>query len=316
MSASGKFFAIGKPQWQVACNLGVNCATSFLVLALGSGRDHSTTSWSAKSIETRAGMGWRRARESIDKLIEGKILVSNGQASRPRYKIAVPSAEELIWLPNELVIGAGNEVPPVARLKQVRDIELLRMFIALYGEQDLPGDGGLPRSLIRDEYEREQIATHGQFVFWGFRLKTGNAWHNGPFDSKKIPRGELWPKIRALQDLGLLTTAIYLAESADDDADLLHALSGDQAAEAAYDAGWNAIYGKEGYAPHKSEGFDRVAPVLAHLKNVAMVGVYRLHYRPKTARTSAWYAQHVEQCRRFEELYRSIFGAVEVPKCA
>ena len=33
---AGNFFAIGKPQWQAACKLGLNPAVAFLVLAVTS----------------------------------------------------------------------------------------------------------------------------------------------------------------------------------------------------------------------------------------------------------------------------------------
>jgi len=103
MSAKGKFFAIGKPQWEQACQLGINVAVTLLVLAMGTGHDNRTTAWSAKAVESRAGIGWRRARDAINTLITAGILVMVKKGARPRYKIKLPDdSDQLIWLPSEL----------------------------------------------------------------------------------------------------------------------------------------------------------------------------------------------------------------------
>lgn len=311
MSAQGKFFAIGQPQWDAVCKLNINAATALLVLASGTGRDNRTTSWSAKAVETRAGIGWRRANDAIALLVASKIVTLAKKGNRPRYKIEMPDdPAKLIWLPSELVTGAGAEIPPVARLKQSRDLDLLATFVALYAHHDLTGEGGLPRNLVCAVYDREQLATHGQFVFFGFRYKTGTAWHSGPFEkyrSDPKEKSRVWDHIGLLTKLGLLECIAYLAESADADADLIHALSGDSYAQAAAEAAQMSVACKD-YLVHKSENFDFSIPVFSHMTNAAVVGVYRLRYRPKTTKTAAWFAKHVEQCKAFENIYSNIFA--------
>jgi hypothetical protein len=313
VTAKGGFFAIGKPQWNAACTLGINQAAALLVLACGTGHDNSTTSWSAKAVETHANMSWRRANLAIPSLIDSGLLVKTRKGMRPSYKIAVPAKlEDLIWLPNEIVTGAADETPPLARIKQTRDADLLRMFVSLYGEHDLPGDGGLPRWLIRGDYDREQIATHGQFVFYGFKRKgAGTAFHQGPFEQYRGSGEKLWPHVDQLTALGLLEPIVYLAESAESDSELIHALTGDEHARSAYKAAQAATECKAGYVAYRSDDYDFTIPVFAHMKGVTVVEVYRLRYRPKTTRTAAWYAEHVKQCEKFQRCYTDIFGSVQ-----
>jgi hypothetical protein len=65
---SGDFFAIGKPQWAIACELGLNPAVAFLTLGRGTGRDNRSTAWSAEAVSKYSGMTWRRAKEAIHDL--------------------------------------------------------------------------------------------------------------------------------------------------------------------------------------------------------------------------------------------------------
>jgi hypothetical protein len=53
-----------------------------------------------------------------------------------------------VWLPNTLVDGAANEVPPVELLRQTRSLPALRLLIELYAAQFLPNYGGVPRDLL------------------------------------------------------------------------------------------------------------------------------------------------------------------------
>src|SRR5688572_13213702 len=119
----GEFFAIGVPQWAAACELGLRQAVALLVLARGSGRDNSTTTWSAEAVCNHSGMTWRRAKEAIALLEAQKIVVVEKDGARPIRKIARPEdVEQLLWLPNELVTGAGKEIPPVKRLREASDL--------------------------------------------------------------------------------------------------------------------------------------------------------------------------------------------------
>lgn len=316
MAAKGDFFAIGKQQWSAVCGMSLNHAVCFLVLARGTGRDNATTRWSAEAVFKHTGMAWRRASHAIKEL-DGTDLISSAtmKGKRPTRKLALPKdkdMEQMLWLPNALVTGAASEVPPIARIRQAQNLEHLQAFVELYGAHDLAGDGGLPRSLIRKPYDvREHICDLGQFVVYGFRSSDGMryCYTKGAlerFHGRKGTPNDAWAFLGALEKMGLLERVDYLAEGDSPDAELIHALTGDEAAEAAKDAA--ALLAEElpGGFRYEVENYDYALPVLKHLSGAAVVGVYRLTYRPHTRATAGWYARHIEACTAAESCYRAL----------
>ena len=77
-----------------------------------------------------------------------------------------------IWLPNALIDGVADEVPPLELVRQTRSLPALRLFIELYSEQFLPSFGGVPRELLKREFERLLVGERGSFVVWGLRRNT------------------------------------------------------------------------------------------------------------------------------------------------
>lgn len=313
MNAEG-FFAIGPKEWAKACELGLNPAVAFLVLARGTGRDNITTRWSAEAVQTHTGMAWRRAAESIGALESAKLASNTTEpGKRPIRKLAIPKdLDSALWLPNALVTGAGNEVPPVTRFRQAQNLEHLQTFIELYGVQDLAGDGGLPRSLVWAPYTRAKVCELGQFTVHGFTRAADSMRYchrTGPlarFDKRKKGDGDAWTCLTALERMGLLETVDYLAEGESADAELIHALTGDADAETARDAAALLASELPGGYQYEAERFDYVLPVFRHIAAPAVVGVSRLVYRPHTKLTAAWWAHHRESCERATAIYHAI----------
>lgn len=308
---SAGFFAVGKPQWAEACKLGLNPAVAYLVLACGSGRDNVTTRWSAEAVRTHTGMGWLRAKAALSELDAKQSIVASvtAKGGNPTRKLVIAKeADHWLWLPNTLLTGAGNEVAPIAKLRQSQNLEHLQTFIELYGLHDLAGDGGLPRSLVRAPFEREHICDFGQFRVYGFnRAEIRNCWDSGPLQRfakrKEGKEHASWMCLRALENMGLLQTADYLAESDSPEAELLHALTGDDDAIAVKDAAAELAAALPSGYKYEAEQFDYVLPVLRHIGNPAVVGVSRLTYRPHTKLTGAWYAEHREACASYAARY-------------
>lgn len=309
----GDFFAIGRSQWRAVCKIGLNAAIAFLVLARGTGRDNATTSWSAEAISRYSGTSWRRGKDAIAALLTSKSITQSGSRQRPRYKLAKPKdREDLIWLPNALVTSASDETPPVARLRQARETEVLELFIELYGEQDLAGDGGLPRSLLYMPYSRERIMDMGQFIVYGFNEDNQRYCRfNGPlkkYSGREHGSGSAWERLGVLNDLGLLEWITYLAEDGEPDGELIHALTGDDYAQGVQDALYAFLENLPEPFVFPAERYNFVVPVIRHMSKATLVDVCRLRYRPRTSLTSAWYAQHVRACREYTTLYRDIAG--------
>ena len=307
--SKGQFFAITREGWSRACELGLNPAVAYLVQSCGTGRDNVTTSWSAEAVANYSGMSWRRAKTAIETLVSAGETTQSGSRTRPKYKIhRSKKDEDLIWLPNALVTAASDESPPIYRLRQTRELEVLQTFIELYGEQDLAGDGGIPRRLLYQNYERSKIMDMGQFVVYGF-TRPEQIWcrYDGPlarFRGRK--EGTAWERLNAMQNLGLIEWVHYLAEDSEHDAELIHALDGDEHAEEVAECLSMATECLPGGFDYEAELYDVVVPVIRHIERAAVVTVARLRYRPRTSLTSAWYARHVESSREFADLYRRI----------
>ena len=76
-----------------------------------------------------------------------------------------------VWLPNALIDGAADEVPPVELIRQTRSLPALRLLVELYAVQFLPNYGGVPRDLLKVVFDRAKVGEQGPFVVWGFRSK-------------------------------------------------------------------------------------------------------------------------------------------------
>ena len=303
------FFAIGKPQWSAACDLGLNPSVALLVMARGTGRDNATTAWSAHAVERHSGMSWRRAHDAVGSLLVAKIATQTKKGARPSYKIEKPKEPAgLIWLPNEIVTGAGDEIAPVMRLRQTAEPEVLRVFVDLYAEHDLVGDGGIPRDLIYQVFDRELILNVGQYDVFGFNRPEHRYCNSvralSRFAATKKGAPGAWDYLTILENTGLLQRVDYLAESNKPDAELIHALSGDSYAQAVADAAQEFVDALPDCYQHGAERYLYALPVPRHMRNAAVVSVWRLHYRPKTKATATWLAKHAAACDQFAAMYR------------
>lgn len=280
-----------------------------------------------KWIFERLGKGGRVAKR--DRKV-GALLVQSGWLTEQpdgTFAIAPPPqiALDLIWLPNELVTGTGDELPPIELVRQMQDVMTLRLLIDLYHAQNLREDGGVPRHSMRLIYDRQQIGEQAQFVVWGFRPKHEGVWRDGltqPHHREKLTAEEKkagrnagvdWFRRTAqLHNVGLFEWMPYLVESADKSGEIIHpvGLAGfegieDRLGRAANDAGRAMV--TEGQRNWASEnGFTLLVPVPRHIENVQVVGIARLRYRPHTAMTAAWWAQLNENAEKHLAHYAAL----------
>jgi|SRR5271163_2730353 len=105
-----------------------------------------------------AGQDRARAERAV---AQGWLL----KAGEGQYSIAPHpgSAPDWIWPPNELVISAAGETPPIELIiiRQTQDVMRLRLFIDLYHAQNLRDDGGISRKITWEEYERMRSVSRG-----------------------------------------------------------------------------------------------------------------------------------------------------------
>lgn len=312
MSEQGSFFAVGKSEWDKACSLGLNPAVALLVMARGTSRDNATTTWSCEAISAHTGITWRRARDAVALLESNGLVGKEKGGARPIRTLKIDMEEgAAIWLPNELVTGAGRETPPVRRLREGRDVDPLRLLIDLYLEQELTGDGGIARTLLRSPFKRELICGWGPFDVFGFKRAESSLANGVGVLSRywKAKENVVWERVDALIGMGLLERIAYLAEGDDPNAELIHALDGDDHARDVAQAAREFAEALPGGFSYEAAEYEFTLPVMKHMKQAAVVGVYRLRYRPKTKRTAAWYGQHVTSCAEYAEQYRRLAAA-------
>lgn len=92
-SGRGGFFVISPDTWAAACNLGMNEAVAYLVLAQGTAGNNKTTSWSAEALHKYTGITWERGKGAIERLIQAGLLRygENHAPKRPRYELTSPA---------------------------------------------------------------------------------------------------------------------------------------------------------------------------------------------------------------------------------
>jgi hypothetical protein len=317
----GEFFAVGKPQFLKACQLGMNPAVTLLIMARGTIVDNVTTSWSAQAVFNHSGMARRRAQKAITELADAKLVKIVKGGTRPRYKLHKPKEDDLmIWLPNTLIDGAGKEVPPITRLRESCSVTMLQKFIELYGEQDLETDGGIPRSIAWVEFKRTKICPVGPFTLYGFEKSQTKASSNGIFaEFAKIEddsgnRGA-WTILSPLAEMGLLQYEMYVAESPDKESELIYPVNVDTNEAIDTLLNWLEERDAKGFTM-KAEEFEYHGIALDHIKQASMVGLLRLTYRAKTSKTSRWWARDCHMAEVMTGLVERICFKEEFQKCA
>lgn len=316
--SQGNFFAIGAAEFSKACELGLRPAVALLVLACGTQKDNSTTSWSAQAVFNHTGMAWRRATDAIDELVKADLVSVIKTGKKPRYKISKPAdMDSFIWLPREIIEGAGNETPPVRRLRERGDALLFQKFIELYSVHDLTADGGLPRTLVRINYDRVVLGPHGVFVMYGFKNKSATATSVGPLKSLTGIEDDdknkgAWIVLTPLQQMGLLEVVTYMAESRDHESELLYQVNDETCAAMTLLSFHLEQEGGQGFSRSLDAHLPLAGLAVRDLKDATMVGVYRLRYRPKTTKTTVWFATEQAQTERFVAGIQKLCGIENV----
>lgn len=332
----GHFFAVERGTWEHICDgLTFNSAIAFLVLASGSGADNITTSWSAKSVHTYTGMSRERATLAIQELQRHGFLECVKPGTKPQYKIKSPKIPkqktalklERIWLPNALVTGARNELPPLARLRATQDISLLRLFIDLYRAHNLLDEGGISRTVLYKDHERIEIGRRGQYVIYGFNAHGPTACmgsevlkrHYGGGDKKIM--AEFWERLTTLETYGLIKWVTYLCETdvagggelihpctydPDDESPTLEKQIGGAAHEAAEAIVHAMVEDGHGGADYRTQGVFQLVPVPQQYRQATLIDIALLTYRPRTSKTSVWRGKFESEGNHRLEEFRSL----------
>ena len=322
MNNNNGFFAVDKERFYRACDLGINQAISYLVLCNGTQKDNTTTSWSANAVETYTGISRGRTKKAINSLIENELITVIQSGTKPRYLVKEKhttkklDAESVVWLPSGLVVGVSGETPPIERIRQAKEIMVLRMFFDLYKVQNLIEDGGIPKDLIHKSYERKKLCEYGQYSIYGFRLKySSGTWNELTRPHKDESNGDLlWSRVRLLEDMKLIRIIPYLYDSDDEDGEPVHVIDSD-INDLAYNCSKGAVSkvitntGSDNIANEH----DIMIPVPRDKPNAAVVGIYQLVYKARTSMTDKWYVEEQEAKQEVMERFNELLAKVSPP---
>lgn len=314
----GDFFMVDQAKWASVCELGMNAAVAYIVLARFSAKNNRDTRASTNAVEHYTGIARGRAKKAIGTLVERGLAKQTQGGARPRYELIHSEEPFWIWLPNTLVDGAAGETPPIELVRQTQDLMCLRLFVDLYSQHSLREDGGVERRLTWARYDRSQVYEHGPFVIWGFertgpwvrRVGVTECHHEWDPKKQKHVAQAFFQRLDLLIALGLVEWIPYLYESENDNAEPIHPYGTGSTDSIEDRLGAAALAAAEAMVPDwKLEQLEPsllLVPVLRHRANVTMIGIARLRYRPHTRATSAWWAELHTECEKHLRVYEAL----------
>jgi hypothetical protein len=280
-------------------------------------------------------------RDTYDEIVRGKgkfnagsyrlaaagKLVARGllkQVGTREFVLAPTSAEpQWIWLPNAIVEGAADEIPPLRLLRQMQDVRRLRLFVAMYDSHDLANDGGISRTVLWQKHTLTKEGKRGASTIWAFeREGTSTVSTRSPLftiyaapgisgDAEEMALREFWAALAALEAVKLVEFVPHIFESDKPEAELIHSYAvscGEpwetELAAAAHEAGFCCL--SPGQQQWTIEQRRLLVPIPSHIDKLAVIGIARLKYRPQTRMTAAWFAKSKEQAEAFTPIYQEI----------
>jgi len=179
------------------------------------------------------------------------------------------------------------------------------LFVAMYDSNDLANDGGVSRAVLWQKYNAKKEGQRGASTIWAFErqgiatvstqspLFTIYAAPGVTGEARETAEKEFWDGLSALEALKLVEFIPHLFESDKPEAELIHAYALDigehwekQLAAAAHQAGFLCL--SDGQQQWAIEHDRLLFPMPSHIDNLAVIGIARLKYRPRTKMTAAW----------------------------
>lgn len=307
----GNFFSVELDAFYSACELGMNAACLYLVMAMGADRSGATTSWSCNALEMRTSISRRRAKEAQRLLLHAGLICQTKAGKHPQFKFKLQKNAEKVYLPNELIHGAANEVTPLELMRQGGDVMALRLFVDLYAVTNFADDGGVNADIVLQEYEGKKVGEVGEFAIWGFDAGCNTIRTGYPIVScHKSSSGEdmwreFWSRLQSLQQLGLCRYMPVLFDGPD--GEIIHPLENPFTGESMTEITYGAVERLMEDRLHADiENYSLVIPIYRHIRNPVVKGVLALMYRQKTQLTAAGYQVTQERWDNYQGIYENI----------
>lgn len=326
MANQNGFFAVDKERFSMATQLGLNEAVSYLVIASGTQKDNTTSSWSINAIEKYTGISRKRAKIAVQNLIDNAVIkIINTSKTKPRYLVKEKrntkrlESETVVWLPNGIVQSVSDEVPPIELIRQTKDVMVLVMFFDFYDAQNLVDDCGIPRDILEDVYERVLVGEYAQYKLYGFNSKHKSinrcSLTNRHIDKNPLPETRdtqpFWDRLEMLQRMGLIEMVPHLYDSDDSLGEPVHPIDykikslGHYCTRAALEK----IYDSEDDSRIDDNcNYHLLIPVPMNQPSAAVVGMYQLKYKAKTMLTGKWFAESSKAQKTVEERFQKLLN--------
>lgn len=213
-----------------------------------------------------------------------------------------------IWLPNEIITGLKDyPISPIEQIRQTGNFNAIRLFIDLYAEHFLKDNGGIDWRILYESYSKQEIYNYAQYIILGFKRDTfavrpnkATFIHN-PTNEKDHYKNIFWPALYLLEQLKLISCIPHLIENSSDTAEIIHpyAIKKEDSNLLEYELFLFShhaalhLLNKGRYKFNQKDTIDSeeppfLIPVLSHQKDVQLIGIFRLKYKPKTSATSEW----------------------------
>lgn len=317
-----------------ALALGVDAFVACMTFARGTQGDNRTTSWGAHAMEERDLLTRSAAKAAIAALEKRQLITPAGK--RYRRKLAEPSKDRKpLFLPNVLVDGVEGRTPPLARIRETRNPDAARLLLRFYEMCDLPGHGGIPLSMLREEHGLRRIGRRGEFTVYDLTVgdeTVSGAQFSAPFMLGRSAGGRkgerdagwaerFWPALRVLRSLHLVETAIVVldapfeegghpvamaggGESAEADfAEVMRAAATQLAARVMTRAQEEYNSDPENLASIVATGSLLVLPT--HIRTPFAYSLFRPRYLPDTSLTRGWLRGLEKWIERARDLERA-----------
>ncbi|QXN62801.1 hypothetical protein [Serratia fonticola] len=314
-------FIIDRSVFLSACDISLNAAVAYLIMARGSQGNNRTTKWSAKSVSQYAGITPMRAREAIGQLIDHGVVELTQPGARPQYKIELPDTDlDYIYLPNAIVDGVGKEIPPIERIRQTRNIITLKVFILLYSIQDLDNTGGMPIEMfIIDQSESVCLYQNDVMKVVCCELSTWKlnwSWYMkmSIFALENIDFNDFKSSFDDIRSMGLLTVWGEIFDSPDVDGE---PIGGTWSYDSVAELDYQLRRGAKKLDKWPSKGSYMVTP--RHTQP-CIKSICRMTYRAQTTKTARWMAINSKNRDRCHDMYSSALDletarAIEREEC-
>jgi hypothetical protein len=322
-----KFFVLHRSDWERVWAIPtvnrLNLATTYLVLAAGTGADNRLSKWSAKSCEQYAGMGKPRAKVAIEELIAGGLIRrTEVSTSRfPQYEfLHLQDDPSPIFMPSQFVMGCGKEIPILRRVRECGDPMLLRMLVDLYGLVQLDATYGVPLSVLR-QYDKtpdacRKVEECGANTIWalslGNTLQSEGEWRQR--HSRKSDQDEFWRRVHTLPQIGAIWFEPWVFDSDRNDAEPLFPAERESSDGSSRMSVWfmhNCVASSlVGEKRHMLQPYQNHTLVVlpAHHSPPALRGVCRLRVEADTPGRRSAYAQRMSALEGWRDACNELYG--------